>query len=337
LDAGGFSGKLALFPPAGNERAWLDMVVFLSVVWWANHGADGGGYIIQRMMAAKSEKDAMRGTFLFSVVHYAVRLWPWVLVAIVSLVLFPSIGDRQAYPHTLAAILPPGLKGLCVAIFLAAFMSTIDTHLNWGASYIVNDLYKRFMVKDAPARHYVAAARVTSVLLMVLAALSAYFIDRISSAWEFLWSMGAGLGPVLVLRWFWWRVNAWTEITALAGSFTIATVMQVVHYLGSFSPAFHEKALLVVVGSAVFWIPVTFLTGPEEEEVLDRFQKRVDPPGRWPRSNHRIWPLLSRWVAGVASVYALMFGAGVALLGVSVPAGIGMVAAGLVLGALVWR
>ncbi|MBN2497702.1 MAG: Na+:solute symporter [Deltaproteobacteria bacterium] len=320
--------------PAGT---WATFTVFVLVLWWSSHNADGGGYIIQRMMSARDERHAVYGTLWFALAHYVLRVWPWVVVALVSVVLLPEIGHREAYPEVMCRILPAGLRGLFVAVFLAAFMSTIDTHLNWGASYVVNDLYRRFLKKEADEKHYVRVSRIVMVMLGLIAALVAFFLKSISAAWIFVWSMGAGIGAVLILRWFWWRINAWSEIAALSTSvlMTIAILIYesargpiealvpmsvVLPFHGGlafvwtsiempFELPLYFKALIVVGSSICVWLPVTLLTRPETEQVLDAFYRRIRPGGAWKREARRGSVLYSlvAWLGGVALVYGGMF------------------------------
>ena len=210
------------------ESPFSKFLIFTTIMWWSHHGTDGGGYIIQRMSSAKNERHALLATLWFNLAHYAVRVWPWIIVAVVSIVMFPIIpseyselGVKAGYPLVMNTLLGPGLKGILIVSFLAAFMSTIDTHLNWGVSYLINDIYRRFFKPDESERHYVFAGKIMTIVLMVLAAFTALKMQSISKAWEFIFSMGAGIGLVLILRWFWWRINAWSEITALATSIII--------------------------------------------------------------------------------------------------------------------
>ncbi|MDP6519468.1 MAG: Na+:solute symporter, partial [Planctomycetota bacterium] len=228
------------------ESPFSKFLVFLLIMWWSTHSTDGGGYIIQRMSSAKNERHAMLGTLWFNLAHYALRIWPWVVVGLVSLVAFPDIaseigaeahaelGEKAGYPLVMAKVLGPGLMGLLVVSFLAAFMSTIDTHLNWGASYLINDVYRRFIKPDSAfvdeehaQRHYVVVGRYITIGLMGCAAVVAMWMQSIAKAWEFIFALGAGIGLVLILRWFWWRVNAWTEIAALATSIGITVAFEV--------------------------------------------------------------------------------------------------------------
>ena len=297
---------------------WYTFLVFVGLMWWSSHNADGGGYIIQRMMSARDERHALLGTLWFVLAHYVLRLWPWVVVALVSMVLLPELGGeisshKEAYPETMARILPSGLRGLFVAVFLAAFMSTVDTHLNWGASYVVNDLYKRFIKPQASQRHYVLVSKLTMLLLAVVAGAVALLIESITGAWELVWAMGAGVGAVLILRWFWWRINAWSEISALTTSLVLGVVLHLLDWRDDLAVPLYLKAVLVVGGSVAVWLPVTLLTRPEPRAVLDRFCQRVRPPGRWPQ---RSAPsgigrrMLIAWLGGVGLVYGGLFTVG---------------------------
>jgi Na+/proline symporter len=307
------SGETLSFFPSldADPEVWYQFLVFVLIMWWSWQGADGGGYIIQRMMSAKNERHALLGTFWFAVANYILRVWPWIVVALASMVLLPELtSHRSAYPQTMVETLPAGLRGLFVAVFLAAFMSTIDTHLNWGSSYIVNDIYKRFIRKHSSEQHYVMVSKLTSLVLMVVAGVVALFLRSISAAWEFVWAMGAGIGAVLILRWFWWRINAWSEISALATSLLLAIILQLRDFVTGDELALYIKALIIVGTSMVVWITVTILTQPEPEEVLRNFCNRVRPGGWWP------YPVedsgigkktLIAWVGGIGLIYGGMF------------------------------
>jgi Na+/proline symporter len=304
---GGLSGlqeKLLVSQPGMGDTAFsffpsvsltpnspfVSMIVFLCIMWWANHYADGGGYIIQRISSCKDEKNSLLATLFFAFTNM-VRAWPWIMVALASLVFFPTLSqDKEAYPLVIDYCMGVGLKGLLVASFLAAFMSTIDTHLNWGASYLLNDIYRRFVKKDASEKHYIRVTKLVVVGLMAGGAMTAFWIERISAAWELTAEMGAGIGAVLILRWFWWRINAVSEIVALASSLLIACLFLLGKYfipqatiLGfTFGTIpFHIKTLIIVPVSIVCWLTATFLTEPEPQEVLDRFYRKVCPGGWW--------------------------------------------------------
>jgi len=314
-------------------------LIFVLVMWWASHNADGGGYIIQRMSSCKNEKHALLATLWFNLANYALRVWPWVIVAVASLVLFPSlandpIGDKAGYPKVMLEVCGPGVLGLLIASFLAAFMSTISTHLNWGASYLLNDVYRRFIKPDATQRHYIWASRIATILVMAGAALTATFMGSIARAWEFIWAMGAGIGPVLIMRWFWWRINALSEITALASSIVVTVVFEVIAFVQTlqsgaeyalFSKApviagitfsIQHKALVIVPVSIISWLVVTFVSQPVERERLRAFYQRVHPGGLWPDDWKQKWGTqkisshIFSWILGVIFIYGATFGIG---------------------------
>ena len=325
------------------ESPFSKFLIFISVMWWSHHGTDGGGYIIQRMSSAKNERHALLATLWYNLAHYALRVWPWVIVAVVSIIMFPIIpdsytelGTKAGYPLVMNSLLGPGLKGLLIVSFLAAFMSTIDTHLNWGVSYLINDIYKRFYKPNESEKHYVFVGKIMTVILMVLAAFTALKMQSISKAWEFIFAMGAGIGLVLILRWFWWRVNAWSEITALATSIVITISLEIIaliqtltnqdHYtlFGSKPVLFgitlqiHHKLMIIVPAAIMSWVTVTYFTKPEPIEKLEEFYKRVQPGGWWgpitANFEHTLQPVTKGifvlWIAGVLMIYGFTFGIG---------------------------
>ena len=325
------------------ESPFSKFLIFITVMWWSHHGTDGGGYIIQRMSSAKNERHALLATLWFNLAHYALRVWPWIIVAVVSIVMFPIIpeayselGVKAGYPLVMNALLGPGLKGILIVSFLAAFMSTIDTHLNWGASYLVNDLYKRFYRPNESETHYVLIGKIFTVILMIFAAFTAIKMQSISKAWEFIFSMGAGIGLVLILRWFWWRVNAWSEITALATSILVTIILEFLAYnqtimegknyilFGSAPILFgitlqvHHKLIIIVPIAILAWLSVTFLTKPEPTKTLENFYKRVQPGGWWGPINknyeHELQPVSKGffilWISGIMMIYGFTFGLG---------------------------
>lgn len=323
------------------ESPFSKFLIFITVMWWSHHGTDGGGYIIQRMSSAKNEKHALAATLWFNLAHYALRVWPWVAVALVSIVVFPiipeshaALGSKAGYPLIMNKFLGPGLKGLLVVSFLAAFMSTIDTHLNWGASYLVNDIYKRFIKKEADQNHYVLVSRIITVLLMVCSAFVAINMQSISKAWEFIFAMGAGIGAVLILRWFWWRINAWTEISALLTSIIITIILEIIAWqqtiangksyaLFNETPILfgipiqvHHKLMIIVPTAIIVWLIVTFITKPEPEATLKNFYLRVQPGGYWGKfAKHTTMKPVTEgfffnWIAGIALIYGLNFAIG---------------------------
>ena len=325
------------------ESPFSKFLIFISVMWWSHHGTDGGGYIIQRMSSAKNERHALLATLWYNLAHYALRVWPWVIVAVVSIIMFPIIpdsytelGTKAGYPLVMNSLLGPGLKGLLIVSFLAAFMSTIDTHLNWGVSYLINDIYKRFYKPNESEKHYVFVGKIMTIILMVLAAFTALKMQSISKAWEFIFAMGAGIGLVLILRWFWWRVNAWSEITALATSIVITISLEIIaliqtltnqdHYtlFGSKPVLFgitlqiHHKLMIIVPAAIMSWVTVTYFTKPEPIEKLEEFYKRVQPGGWWgpitDNFEHTLQPVTKGifvlWIAGVLMIYGFTFGIG---------------------------
>ena len=325
------------------ESPFSKFLIFITLMWWSHHGTDGGGYIIQRMSSAKNERHALLATLWFSVANYALRVWPWIIVAVVSITMFPVIPDayselgvKAGYPLVMNTLLGPGLKGILIVSFLAAFMSTIDTHLNWGASYLINDVYKRFYRPNETDTHYVIVGKIVTIILMVLAAYTALKMESISKAWEFIFSMGAGIGLVLILRWFWWRINAWSEISALTTSILITISLELLSYSQTISRGaeyslfgtapiifgitlqIHHKLIITVPMAILAWIMVTFLTKPEPEEKLKEFYNRIQPGGWWKpiigNYNHTLRPVTDgifiQWSAGVMMIYGLTFGIG---------------------------
>ena len=324
---------------------FFQFLVLVLVMWWSNHATDGGGYLIQRTMAAKNERHALAANLWYNFANYALRTWPWVLVALVSVVLFPNLsghplGEKAGYSMVMNQLLGPGLKGLLIVSFLAAFMSTVDTHLNWGSSYLVHDIYRRFFRPDRTERHYVIAGQVATVGLIVVAAVIAKNMGSIEKAWKFVMAMGSGIGLVLILRWFWWRINAWSEISALAVSFLatcgfeVLAAMQTMqlgepYVLFGRDPVvaghpfpFHLQLLVVVALSLVTWISVTFATRPESPAKLEEFYRRVRPGGWWgvtgasiPDEGRAVTRhFIGNFIAGMAFIWGGMFAIGYTVL-----------------------
>ncbi len=322
-------GVLNFFPSTGALALPVTtFLVYLGVQWWSTLIADGGGIIIQRISATKDERNSFLSTLWFCIAHYALRPWPWIIVALASLVVYPDLSDPEmGYPRMMVDYLPSGLRGLMIASFLAAFMSTIDTHLNWGASYLVNDFYRRFLVRNGSARHYVFVSRVCVLIMVILAAGTSFLMDSISAAWKFLWSIGAGAGLVLILRWFWWRVNAWSEIAAMSASLVISLI------LTFYTPFDYGLRLVVVVlTSLAVWLLVTFMTAPVDEGTLRDFYRRVRPPGHWGRIASAesgevmtVGSMLLLWLLGIVFLFGLLFGVGTVILG-SFTVGLSLVA-----------
>ncbi len=329
---GGSAQILSFIPEVGS--AWMPIsavFVYLAVNWWAAWypGAEpgGGGYIAQRIFSTKDEKHGMLSTLWFNVAMYAIRPWPWIIAALVSLVMYPDLSDKESgYVKLIVDLLPVGVKGILLASFAAAFMSTISTQLNWGSSYLVNDFYKRFVKKDGDAKHYILVSRLTTILILVSGALATMAMDSISGAWKFLMAIGAGTGAVYILRWYWWRINAWSEISAMIASFVISIFLQFGLNLSTDDPSnFSIVMIITVLGSSVVWLTVTFLTSPEKDDVLVSFYKKVKPAGiMWKRiykkhnltiSDDNLSVSLRDWILGIILVYCFLFGLGKIIFG----------------------
>ena len=368
-EVGGLSGlvsrldpaTLALLPDFGDWGLTLSILVIpLTVQWWSvwYPGAEpgGGSYIAQRMLAARSERDALAGTLFFNVAHYALRSWPWIIVALASILVYPTLDDiMRALPHVdprlighdmaypaMLRFLPAGLLGLMVAGLLAAYVSTISTHLNWGTSYLVHDIYRRFLKPGASERHYVMVGRLTTGVLMALAAAFTPLLDNASSAFQLLLSIGAGTGLLYLLRWFWWRINAYSEIAAMASSFLVSLGFFLARKQGVAVPE-HAPLLGTVAATTIVWITVTLLTRPTAREQLLAFYRKVRPAGPgWAPVAAQAGPLsavpdsmagsLLGWVLGCAFVYSALFGTGSFLYG-NLPQGTMWLAVFLVSGA----
>src|SRR5436189_6338064 len=282
LVAGGRGAALGFVPEIGS--VWMPMVtffVYIAVNWWATWypGAEpgGGGYVAQRMLSAKDEKHSLLATLWFNIAHYAVRPWPWILVALASLILFPGLADPETgYIRVMIDYLPSSLRGLMVAAFAAAYMSTIATQLNWGASYLVNDCYRRFLRRDATERHYVRASQVATVLLTVVSAVATFYMGSIAGAWKLLIVTGAGTGTVLLLRWYWWRINAWSEVSAMIAAFAVSLTLQAGFQMDSDDPRSFAWIMIITVSiTTVVWLAVTLLTPPEPTGVLTAFYRKT--------------------------------------------------------------
>jgi Na+/proline symporter len=320
LHAAGESRRLALVPL--GEDALVPMSTFLGYIgiqWWAFRNSDGGGVFVQRLSSTANEREAAKAAHTFNILNYLVRTWPWVIVGLAALVLMPGLADPEtAYPLMMLRYLPAGLLGLVFASLVAAFMSTVSTQLNWGASYLVHDLYARF-TGQADDRRLLRAARVASVLLALLAATVSFFMESVGQVFRFLILIGNGPGLVLLLRWFWWRINAWAEIAAMLAGLALALL--------TFLPPFDQltfgwRLVLTGFGSMLVWVPAMLLTKPEAPEVLDKFYARVRPAGAWGPVQARVQlpPLDSlaadarRWLLWVVIVLGGMLGIGWVLL-----------------------
>lgn len=286
------SGKLDVLPDFNDMDVLIPLLIIpLAVQWWSvwYPGAEpgGGGYVVQRMLSAKDETNAVGATLLFNIAHYALRPWPWILIALASIIVFPDLDSmREAFPHlgnkieddmafpAMMTLLPTGLLGLIVAALIAAFMSTIASHLNWGSSYIVNDFYKRFLKPEAEGKELVLIGRLSTVVLMILAALFALALSNALQAFNILLQIGAGTGLIFILRWFWWRINAYSELAGMIVSFLVALYFQFFHP----EPIPDWQKLLIGVGiTTVGWVSVTMLTRPDDYSKLISFYKLIKP------------------------------------------------------------
>lgn len=341
--------KLDFLPDFSDPNIYIPLFIMpIAIQWWATWypGAEpgGGGYIAQRMLSAKDEKNAIGATLFFNIAHYALRPWPWILVALASLIIYPNISDMQtAFPHipvdkmgddlaysAMLTFLPTGMIGLVLASLMAAVMSTLSTHLNWGSSYIVNDFYLRFLKPEATDKELVAVGRISTVGLMVLSAFLALALSSALSAFNILLQIGAGTGLIFILRWFWWRVNAYTEISAMAISFVVAIFFEVINPKVNWILIPENQAYLKLVYSVTIttigWLVVTFVTQPEKDEVLLSFYRKVTPAAfgwkkvldRYPNEQQEIGQLpkeIGLMLVGTVMVYSALFATGFFIYG----------------------
>ncbi|MBI3694671.1 MAG: Na+:solute symporter, partial [Acidobacteria bacterium] len=347
VDAARGAGSVLSFVP-DLHSAWMPMItflVYLSVIWWATWypGAEpgGGGFVAQRMFCSRDERHSLWATLWFNVAHFALRPWPWILVALAALILFPGLQDPETgYVRVMIVCLPPALRGFMVAAFAAAFMSTISTQLNWGASYLINDFYKRFIWRGGSERHYVIASQWATVGLALASAVVTFYMDSIAGAWKLLIVTGAGTGTVLILRWFWWRINAWSEVSAMAAAFAVSFYLQLGLHWSSDDPIGFAHIMLLTVGSTTLvWLAVTFLTAPEREETLVAFYRRVRPAAvLWGpvaaragdvHSPDRLGRNFLNWAAGCVLIYGALFGVGKVILREWTPGLVLLAAAGV--------
>jgi Na+/proline symporter len=345
LDAAAGSGSRLTFFPS-TDSAWMPAItlfVYLGVNWWASWypGAEpgGGGYVAQRIFSARSERDGLFATLWFNIAHYAVRPWPWILTALASLVLYPNLVDKESgYVRTLMDphVFPPGLRGIMLAAFAAAYMSTIGTQLNWGASYVVNDFYRRFLRRSGAEREYVIVSQVVTLGLMLVSIYVTLHLASIEQAWKLLIVTGAGTGSVLLLRWFWWRINAWSEVSAMAVAAAVSLFLQLALKWDSDRPRdFAYIMLITVATTTIAWLAVTWLTEPEPPATLENFYRLVRPRGRgWgavaratgvPPAAGSLGRELLNALLGCVLVYSALFGVGEILLR-SVAVGVSLLA-----------
>jgi Na+/proline symporter len=294
---------------------------YVTVLWWAFRRSDGGGEFIQRLSSVKTEEDAVKAAWFFNIMHYVVRTWPWIVVAIVALAVYPDLADRElGYPLLMRDFLPAGLLGLVVASLLAAFMSTVSTLINWSASYMTNDLYARFFRPTASQKELVLFARIASVIVTAIAAFAAFNSQDVATVYRLILAVGTGPGLVLILRWYWWRINAWAEMAAMLAGFATGLITSIDNPIYTLRIADFGIRLMVTAGiSLAVWVPVMLLTRPESDEKLDAFYRRVRPGGPgWKRQRQRtglpaaqnLGRDILRVLAGLMLLFGLLFGIG---------------------------
>jgi solute:Na+ symporter, SSS family len=314
--------------PSSAYLPFLAFLTYISLNWWASWypGAEpgGGGYVAQRMFSAKDERHSLLATLWFNIAHFTIRTWPWVLTALCCVVLYPNLQNpREGYVRVMMDHLPPYLRGTMVAAFIAAYMSTVATQLNWGASYLVNDLYKRFIAPQAEGKQLVVASQVATVLIMIVSAIVTSYMESISGAWQLLIGLGAGTGGVLLMRWYWWRVNAWSEISAMA---TALVVSMVIHFGGFFASEGNgeivnaKRLIATTLITTIVWLITTFITKPEPMETLKAFYRTTHPSltGWTPvaklvpdvQAVNDLGSNLLCWLAGCGLIYGMLFGVG---------------------------
>jgi Na+/proline symporter len=326
----GHSRDVLAFWPSG-AGIWvmptITVAALLGVSWWASWypGAEpgGGGYVVQNIAATRNEREGRAAALFFNIAHYAIRSWPWVITALCSLVLYGgAVNVRDPgvnYVRMMVDLLPAGLRGLMLASFAAAYSSTIATQMNWGSSYLINDLYRRFMVREASERHYVFASRIAVTLTVALSIVVTKFMEQISGAWQFLMMLGAGTGLVYILRWYWWRINAWSEVSAMIAALVTSLAMRLA--IDTSKPeGFALNLILTTAVTTIVWVMVTFATRPEPDETLLAFYRRARPAGKgWERFAQQAGIRAPKgefalnaiaWVLGTVMVYSIMFATG---------------------------
>lgn len=330
---------LNFFPPVTDgeflSTAFMAFLGYMGLSWWSKYSSDGGGVVVQRIAACRTEREGYIAAFAFNIANYALRTWPWIIAALASLVLYPAMTDHESvYPAMVVDLLPTGLRGLMIASFLAAFMSTLSTYLNLSSAYFVNDFYRPFVRRQETERHYVTVARVVTVLLSVATAVATYYVESIVGVFKFLVAFGSGTGLVYIVRWFWWRINAWSEISAMIAS----TITAIVVYTQPYAIPYYGKLGIIISVSTVVWITVTMLSKPVSDDQLVEFVRRVRPAGPgWERirltrpqedlHGESLRAEFIDFVAGSVLVIGLTIGIGKLLLGFYASAAIWFVCA----------
>lgn len=314
------------FPKLGKESSTGEsnvmalglgsFLAYISMQWWASYypgnEPGGGGYIVQRILSTKNEKHALIATFFFQLTHYCLRPWPWILVGLASLVLYPDITEKRlGYAMAMKDYLPDGFRGMLLVAFFAAYMSTISSHINWGSSYLVNDLYIRYIRPKASNKEQVASSRIITFITMAIALFATTFMNSISGVWEFMIECGAGLGLVLILRWYWWRINAWSEISATLAPFIGYAIARF-----ALDYEFPESFFFTLSLTTITWLLVTWLTPPDTDYTLSTFYNKIKPEGYWkpvrqklelPKPVSKIPMLLVCWFSSIFMAYAFLF------------------------------
>lgn len=339
---------LSFFPPLNGEffgAAFLTFLGYMGLSWWSKYSSDGGGVIVQRIASCKSEREGFIATFYFNVANYALRTWPWVLAALASIIIYPMATDHEAvYPMMVRDLMPSGFRGLMLASFFAAFMSTLSTYLNLSSAYFVNDFYRPFINKNETEAHYIAVSRIATLVLSVITAVVTYNVSSIIGVFKFLIAFGSGTGLVYIVRWFWWRVNAWSEISAMIAS----TVTTIIAYTIFRDMPYYGKLGMIIGASTIVWVFVTLLTHPVETQKLKSFVAKIRPagpgwnvvrgmmPGIDTRPSETLGMQAYQWLIGSLFIVGLTIGSGKLLLGYTVSA-IGWLTLGLVTGWLLFN
>jgi len=337
-------------PPLDMSAGRLAVFSFFVIIGlnWIG-GGQGGGFLAQRLFSCKNEKHSLLAMLWYNLAHFVIRPWPWIVVGIGSIVLIPQLGENMnqeyAYPLMVMSVLPAGLKGIVVASLLAAFMSTMDTHMNFGASYLVNDLYKRFIAKNKSQKHYVMISKLSVIGVAILSIYFATQYKSISGAWFYFTEIMAGAGLVVLLRWYWWRINVWSELSAMISSLFLSNFMRFVPALNTSEDMYAVRLMINIVISTIIWVTVTFLTKPENEEHLTRFYKRVAPGGWWgpiAKKHPEVHGLhvgvmeTTNLFLGIACIFMALFGVGWIVLGFPLRGSI-LLGGSIILGVIMFR